>query len=43
MKLKNKDGELFDLSPDTLIEIERTNPFFIEWGEQSLPISLPPH
>lgn len=42
MKLKNKDGELFDLSPDTLIEIERTNPFFIEWGEQSLPISLPP-
>lgn len=42
MKLKNKDGELFDLSPDTLIEIERTNPFFIEWGEQSLPLSLPP-
>ena len=42
MKLKNKDGEQFDLSPDTLIEIERTNPFFIEWGEQSLPITLPP-
>lgn len=42
MKLKNKKGELFDLSPDTLIEIERTNPFFIEWGEQSLPITLPP-
>lgn len=42
MKLKNKDGELFDLSPDTQIEIERTNPFFIEWGEQSLPVTLPP-
>ncbi len=41
MELKNKDGERFDLSPDTRIEIERTNPFFIEWGEQSLPISLP--
>ena len=41
MKLKNKDGELFDLSPDTQIEIERTNPFFIEWGEQSLPVMLP--
>ena len=42
MELKNKDGECFDLSPDTRIEIERTNPFFIEWGEQSLPITLPP-
>lgn len=41
MKLKNKDGEFFDLSPDTLIEIERTNPFFTEWGEQSLPVTLP--
>lgn len=42
MKLKNKDGEQFDLSPETSIEIERTNPFFIDWGEQSLPITLPP-
>lgn len=42
MELKNKNGECFDLSPGTLIEIERTNPFFIEWGEQSLPMTLPP-
>lgn len=34
-------GKCYDLSPDTRIEVERTNPFLVEYGEQSVPLSLP--
>lgn len=37
----NETGQQYHLSPDTELEIERTNPFFNEWGEQSLPVDLP--
>ncbi|MCC8153604.1 MAG: hypothetical protein LIP01_04945 [Tannerellaceae bacterium] len=42
MKIIHSSGEPYDISPDTTLEMERTNPFFNEYGEQSLPITLPP-
>lgn len=42
MKITNtQSGKAYHLSPDTQIEMERTNLFFNEYGEQSLPITLP--
>ena len=41
MKIIHASGEPYDLAPDTSLEIERTNPFFNEYGEQSLPVTLP--
>lgn len=42
MKITNLDkGESYQLDPDAQIEVERTNPFFNDWGEQSVPMSLP--
>lgn len=46
MRIINLDkGEAYQLSPDAQMEVERTNPFFNDWGEQSVPMSLPdtPH
>lgn len=34
-------GEAYQLSPDTCLEVERTNLFFNEYGEQTLPVTLP--
>lgn len=42
MKIIHASGEAYDLAPGSSLEIERTNPFFNEYGEQSLPITLPP-
>lgn len=42
MKIMNLDkGEAYQLTSDTKIEVERTNPFLNDWGEQSVPLSLP--
>lgn len=42
MKIINTEsGKPYQLFPDTEISIERTNPFFNEYGEQTLPVSLP--
>lgn len=42
MKIVNvKSGKPYQLNPETQIEVERTNPFFNEWGEQTVPIDLP--
>lgn len=35
---KNAD---YQLAPDTRIEVERTNPFFNDYGEQSVPMDMP--
>lgn len=46
MIIKNLDkGENYHLFPSTQLEVERTNPFFNEYGEQTVPLSLPasPH
>ena len=42
MNIWNKSGEEYDLTPDVSLEIERANPFFNDFGEQSLPVTLPP-
>lgn len=34
-------GQALQLKPDTQLEVERTNLFFNEWGEQTLPVDLP--
>lgn len=34
-------GEPYNLSPDAKIEVERTNPFFNDYGESTVPIDLP--
>lgn len=34
-------GEAYSLRPDTKIEVERTNPFFNDYGEQTTPLDLP--
>lgn len=34
-------GQPYQLSPDTTLQIERTNPFFNDYGEQSLPLDIP--
>ena len=42
MKIINtQSGKAYQLTPGTQIEIERSNLFFNEWGEQSLPVDLP--
>lgn len=42
MKIVNTEqGQAYHLTPGTELECERTNPFFNERGEQSLPVSLP--
>ena len=42
MKIVNvQTGQAYDLEPGTQIEMERTNLFFNEWGEQSVPMELP--
>lgn len=42
MKITNtSNGIPYDLDPDTIVEMERPNPFFSEYGEQSLPLTLP--
>ena len=42
MKIVNtKLGKPYQLNPETQLAMERTNPFFNEYGEQSLPVSLP--
>ena len=35
---KNED---YNLKPDTQIQVERTNPFFNDYGEQTTPLELP--
>lgn len=42
MNIKNlESGISYQLSPSTKLKIERTNPFFNDYGEQSVPVSLP--
>ena len=42
MKITNLSaGEDYNLSPNTKIEVERTNPFFNDYGERTVPLSLP--
>lgn len=42
MRITNLDsGEAYHLKPDTKIEVERTNPFFNDYGEQTTPLELP--
>lgn len=42
MKITNvSSGKSYHLQADTLLEIERTNLFFNDYGEQSLPVDLP--
>lgn len=42
MKIVNLNSGLpYHLSPGTQLEVERTNLFFNEWGEQTLPVDLP--
>ena len=46
MKIVNTEsGTALQLAPDTQLSVERTNPFFHEYGEQTLPVSIPdsPH
>lgn len=42
MKIKNQNGEAYDLAPETKLEFTRSNPFFSEMGEQTIPVALPP-
>lgn len=42
MKITTPSGKPFDIPPGTTLSIERPNPFFNQYGEQSLPITLPP-
>lgn len=42
MKIIHPSGESYDIDPETNLEMSRTNPFFNEYGEQSLPVTLPP-
>ena len=42
MEIKElSSGKYYDLSPDTHLEVERTNPFLKEYGEMSAPLALP--
>ena len=34
-------GKPYQLAPDTQLTVERTNPFFNDYGEQTIPVSLP--
>lgn len=42
MKITHSSGQAYDVNHGTSIEIERANPFFNDYGEQSLPVTLPP-
>lgn len=42
IRIKSTSGEYFDTPADLTLEIERTNPFFNDYGEQSLTVTLPP-
>jgi len=41
MKIVHSSGQELKLNPGTVLEMERSNPFFNEYGEQSLPVKLP--
>ena len=42
MKIINTEsGKAYQLFPDTELSVERTNPFLNDYGEQTLPVSLP--
>lgn len=42
MRITNLEkGEAYQLSDGAKMEIERTNPFFNDYGEQSIPLDLP--
>lgn len=41
MKILNAQGEAYDLAANTKLEFTRSNPFFSELGEQTIPVSLP--
>lgn len=42
MKIINLDrGEAYQLNPGTQLTIERTNPFFNDYGEQTVPCNIP--
>lgn len=42
MKIINTEsGKAYQLFPDTELSVERTNPFFNDYGEQTFPVSLP--
>ncbi len=42
MRITNLDkGEPYELAEGAQIEVERTNPFFYEYGEQTVPVDLP--
>ena len=43
MKIINTEhNEAYQLSPGTQLDFERTNLFFNEYGEHSVPLNLPP-
>ena len=41
MRIIHASGQELRIAPNTVLEMERTNPFFNDYGEQSLPITLP--
>ena len=42
MKITNLNHrEAYELLPDTKIEVERTNPFFNDYAEQTVPVNIP--
>lgn len=46
MRITNVEtGEALQLTPDTKLSVERTNPFFNDYGEQTVPLDIPasPH
>ena len=38
MKIVHSSGKELKLNPGTVLEMERSNPFFNEYGEQSLAV-----
>ncbi|RHJ83555.1 hypothetical protein [Parabacteroides sp. AM08-6] len=42
MKIIHSSGKELKIETGTVLEMERTNPFFNDYGEQSIPIKLPP-
>lgn len=41
MRIIHANGQELRIAPDTVLEMERANPFFNDYGEQSLPVTLP--
>lgn len=41
MRIIHASGKELRIAPGTVLEMERTNPFFNDYGEQSLPVTLP--